>query len=254
MAKVSFIREAALERLRQNITPNAQRYSADEPWLNEYFGGETWYLQSSVDLPEGTSLQPPAGKPADLLDLENTKTIYMALRHLSPIQAADERLWVYLSHVTYWDYMRKRWGVEQYAGKPRFAEIVGERYFFTSSDRPRALIRNGLARLWWYGYTTYDEKRSDPFELTAVLLKNLDVAQSILERAFSRNLMLTRAMLSVLLEREKAGAPFYEREKVRNLAKYLVQVGGVTILDTLSSAEIQDVVSRKVDQLSVTTA
>jgi hypothetical protein len=253
MAKASFMREAALERLRQNITPNATRYSAGEPWLSDYFGAETWYMQSSIDLPEAASLQPPSGKPADLLDLENTKTVYGALHHLSPIQAADERLWVYLSHVTYWDYMRKRWGVEQYAGKPRFAEIVQERYFFMP-DRPRALIRNGIARLWWYGYTTYDDERGDPFELTAVLLKNLDVAQSVLERAFSRSRTLTRAMLSVLLEREKAGTPFYDREKVRNLAKYLVQVGGVTILDTLSFAEIHDVVSRKVEQLSTTTA
>lgn len=253
MAKISFLREAALERLRQNIIPNASRYSADKLWLSDYFGGETWYMPSSVDLLEGTSLLPPAGKQADLLDLENTKTLYKALRHLSLVQAADERLWTYLSHVTYWDYMRKRWGVEQYAGKPRFAEIVEERYFFMP-DRPRALIRNGIARLWWYGYTTYDDKRSDPFELTAVLLKNLDVAQSVLERAFSRNRTLTRALLSVLLERENAGTPFYDREKVRNLAKYLVQVGGVTVLDTLSFAEIHDVVSHRVDQLSAASA
>lgn len=252
MAKASFVREASLERLRQNITPNAKRYSANEPWLSEYFGGEAWYLQSSIDMAEGVILKPPASKP-ELLDLDNTKTLYTALRHLSPIQAADERLWVYLSHMTYWDYMRKRWGVEQYAGKPRFAEIVEERYFFMP-DRPRALIRNGIARLWWYGYTTHDEDRDDPFELTAVLLKNLDVAQSVLERAFSRNRTLTRALLSVLLEREKAGTPFYERERVRNLAKYLVQVGGVTILDALSLSEIHDVVKRKVDQLSAVAA
>lgn len=249
MPKASFLREAQLERLRQNIAPNAKRYSAAEPWLSDYFGADAWYLQSSIDMPDGTDLKPPVSRP-ELLDLANTRTLYTALRHLSPIQAADERLWVYLSHVTYWDYMRKRWAVEQYAGKPRFAEIVQERYFFMP-DRPRALIRNGIARLWWYGYTTYDDTRDDPFELTAVLLKNLDVTQSILERAFSRNRTLTRALLSVLLEREKAGNPFYERESVRDLAKYLVQVGGVTIIDALSFAEIRDAVNRKVDQLSI---
>ncbi len=248
MAKASFVRETALERLRQNITPNAKRYSADAPWLSDYFGGEAWYLQSSIEMPEAVALKSPASK-TELFDLDNTKTLYTAVRNLSPIQASDERLWVYLSHVTYWDYMRKRWGVEQYVNKPRFEEIVEERYFFMP-DRPRALIRNGIARLWWYGYTTYDDEREDPFELTAVLLKNLDVAQSVLERAFSRNRTLTHAMLSVLLERERAGTPFYERESVRDLAKYLVQVGGVTILDALSFAEIRDVVHQKVVQLS----
>ncbi len=251
MAKASFLREAALERLRQNIAPNAKRYAADKPWLSDYFGADAWYLQSSIDMPEALALKPPASK-SELFDLDNTKMLYTALRHLNPIQAADERLWAYLSHITCWDYMRKRWAVEQYVGKPRFAEIVQERYFFMP-DRPRALIRNGIARLWWYGYTTYDDERGDPFELTAVLLKKEDVTQSVLERAFSRNRTLTRAILSVLLEREKAGTPFYERERIRDLAKYLVQVGGVTILDALPLAEIRDVVNRKVDQLSTAT-
>ncbi len=248
MAKALFIREAALERLRQNIVPNAKRYTTDEPWLSDYFGADPWHLQSSIDMLDATVLKHPSSK-TDLLDLENTRALYTALRHLTPIQAADERLWAYLSHVMHWEYMRKRWPVEQYAGKPRFAEIVQERYFFMP-DRPRALIRNGIARLWWYGYTTYDDQRDDPFELTAVLLKSLDVAQSILERAFSRNRTVTRAMLSVLLERERAGKPFYERERIRELAKYLVQLGGVTIIDALSLSEIRDVVSRKVAQLS----
>src|SRR5262249_8591095 len=153
------------------------------------------------------------------------------------LQASDERLWGFLSHVTFWTYMRSRWPAEQYAGKARYAETLQERYLFMS-DRPRALIRNGIARLWWYGYTTYDEGREDPFELTAVLLKNLDVTPSILERAFSRNRVVTKAVLSVLLDREKKGAPFYARDDVRNLAKHLVQVGGVTIIDALTYSDI----------------
>lgn len=202
-------------------------------------------------MPEAVEILPPTSK-SELFDLENTKTLYTALRHLTPLQASDERLWAYLTHVTYWDYMRKRWPVEQYKDK-RVADNLQERYFFMS-DRPRALIRNGMARLWWYGYTTYDEQRDDPFELTGVLLKNLDVTQSILERAFSRNRLVTHAVLSVLLQREKDGAPFYERDSVRDLAKYLVQVGGVTIIDALSFTELRDVVMRKVDELAAVAA
>ena len=251
MAKAFFLREAQLERLRQNISPNAKRYVSDQPWLADYFGNDPWHLPSNIDMPEGVEMLPPTSK-SELFDLENTKTLYTALRHLTPLQASDERLWAYLTHVTYWDYMRKRWPVEQYKDK-RVAENLQERYFFMS-DRPRALIRNGMARLWWYGYTTYDEQRDDPFELTGVLLKNLDVTQSILERAFSRNRLVTHAVLSVLLQREKDGAPFYERDSVRDLAKYLVQVGGVTIIDALSFTELRDVVMRKVDELAAVAA
>jgi hypothetical protein len=61
---------------------------------------------------------------------------------------------------------------------------------------------------------------------------------------------VTRAVLSVLLQREQDGAPFYERENVRDLAKYLVQVGGVTIIDALSFADIREVVKQKVNELA----
>lgn len=248
MSKAFFLRETQLERLRQNIKPNTSRYSLDKPWLDDYFGAEAWHLPSSVEMTDGVQLKEPESK-TELFDLENTKAVYLALKHLTPLQACDERLWTYLTHVTFWTYMRKRWPAEQYHGKRRFVEVMEERYFFTG-HRARALIRNGISRLWWYGYATYDDTRQDPFELTAVLLKRLDVTQSILERTFSHNRAVTRTVLSVLLQREKDGVPFYDRDDVRKLAGYLVQVGGVTIIDALTLPDVQGLVDRKVSELT----
>src|SRR6266513_2672247 len=112
----------------------------------------------------------------------------------------------------------RSWPVEQYLGKERLKEVMQERYFFVT-DRSRALLRNGMARLWWYGYCAYDEARSDPFELTGALLKKLDVAQNFAENAFDRNLDVIKALLSAVLERD-----FYEREPVRDLARYINQI------------------------------
>jgi hypothetical protein len=250
VSKIKFLKEHALNQLQANITSNQNRYLENEPWLNSYLPGANWFLESNVLEIAPIQLQLPTTKTR-LFDLENTRTVYAALQHLTPLQAADPRLWAYLTHVTYWEYMRKRWPMEQYTGKPRMKEIIQERYFLMS-DRSRALIRNGLARLWWYGYCSYDETREDPFELTSALLKNLDVTQSILERAFSRNISVTKALLGVLLEQERAGKAFYVRERVRDLAKYLVQIGGVTIIDALQEPELRKVVTGKIEQLSAT--
>jgi hypothetical protein len=48
--------------------------------------------------------------------------------------------------------------------------------------------------------------------------------------------------------------PFYERDNVRELAKYLVQLGGVTIIDALAFSDIADLVNQKVQELSPATA
>ncbi|WP_367869913.1 DUF6339 family protein [Paenibacillus larvae] len=47
--------------------------------------------------------------------------------------------------------------VESYLDKDKPEEAIKERYFLMA-NRDRALIRNGIARLWWYGYVSYDEQ------------------------------------------------------------------------------------------------
>lgn len=248
MNKLTFLKQNSLDRLQANINANHHRYSDNAPWLSSYFSGWAWMQESNLIQAADFQLHMPISK-TELCDLENTRIVYTALRHLTPLQAADPRLWVYFTHVTHWEYMRKRWPIEQYLGKQNLRENIQERYFFMP-NKSRALIRNGMARLWWYGHCSYDETRQDPFELTTALLKNLDVTQSILERAFSLNTNVTKTMLGVLLEREKAGKAFYVRDKVRDLAKYMVQIGGVTIIDALDEPDLRDLVSEKIEQLA----
>jgi hypothetical protein len=247
ISKQRFIKGNSLDRLRSNVEANQANYAKEKPWLDSYFGDSNWFVDSDIVAADSIELQSPTSR-TETFDLENTRTVYSALKHLTPVQASDPRLWAYFTHVSHWDYMRKRWPAEQYLGKVRFREIIQERYFFMP-DRSRALLRNGMARLWWYGYCSYDAKREDPFELTGALLKKLDVTQNLLENAFGRNNQIIQAVLSVLLEREKEGRSFYVREQVRELARYIVQVGGVTIIDALPAEDIRGLVTGKIDQL-----
>ncbi len=244
MSKLKFLKHSSLDRLRSNIAPNQKRYTGDASFLNDYFAGTSWYLDSNIVIPDSLELQIPTSK-SDLLDLENTRIVYSALKHLTPLQASQQRLWAYFTHVSHWEYMRKRWPAEQYVGKERFREVMHERYFFIS-DGSRALLRKGMARLWWYGYCTYDEARSDPFELTGALLKKLDVAQNFAENPFGRNIDVIKALLSVVMERD-----FYERKRVRDLARYINQIGGATILDAIPPDELRELFTAKIDQLTV---
>ena len=214
MTKQRFIKQVSLDTLRANIEANQASYAKDTQWLDLYFSGSTWFVESDIAAADEIQLQMPTSRTGTC-DLENTKIVYSALKHLTPVQASDPRLWAYFTHVSHWEYMRKRWPVERYVGKQRFRELIQERYLFVS-DKSRALLRNGMARLWWYGYCSYDKNRSDPFELTGPLMKKLDVTQNLLENAFGRNIQITQAILSVLLEREKSDQSFYKRKQYAN--------------------------------------
>ncbi|OWR33159.1 hypothetical protein CDO73_01250 [Saccharibacillus sp. O23] len=243
---LNYISEDSLDDIKSNIKNNILKYTEDEPWLAEYFGTEGWHFPSKIRIEE-IDLHMPASSTVHY-DLENTKKVYAALKDMTLAQACDERMWVYLSHQTFWNYMRKRWSVETYLKKDKPEEAIKERYFFMS-NKGRALVRHGIARLWWYGHVSYDETRTDPFELTAVLLSKLDIAQSLLERVFSGNRDITRAVLAILYQKEKVEQIPVTRNVFRSLMMYINQLGGVTILDALDRAELEKLIGAKLNAL-----
>ena len=104
------------------------------------------------------------------------------MKNLPIVYARDERLWSYLTHFIYWDYMKTRW----YNSNIDLAA----RYFFkgnasgdTISISSIPYTRNGIGRLWWGAYIVYNEELENPLqeiELRAIIdeierIKKLDL-------------------------------------------------------------------------------
>jgi len=134
--------------------------------------------------------------------------------------------------VTFWDYMRKRWPVDE-ADKP--INRISDRYFLTTTSL-ESLTRNGISRLWWYGYLTHDANRSNPWELTETLLSRADLVVGITERAVGSNQSLRTAVLEFLADNPEIS----QSEKLtRELLKKLNLVGGIRNLPFLDIAELK---------------
>lgn len=215
------------------------RYKDRSPWADKVKDGTKKKLFAGLDVTLPTLL-PPAGD--NLRDLENSKLVFEAFRHLTPLQARDPRLWTRLAHVEFWPYMRKRWDVGKHDADPGKAERYVLAHYFVTQAQSRALLRHGIARLWWYAKLTHDESRADPYQLTAVLLSYLDIAQQVLERSMGRAVAVRSGFLEYIAEnKDRLGKSAGERRhRIRELAKVLNLRGGVTLLDTLSSDGIGD--------------
>lgn len=94
---------------------------------------------------------------------------HRALRHLTPLQARDPRIWTRLAHMEFWPYMRLRWPVEKHMSNRNSAARFVESRYFVEQSPSRALLRNGVARLWWTAQLSHDPDRDNPHELTTVL-------------------------------------------------------------------------------------
>lgn len=250
MQKLSVFRENALGQLVNDIRPNLAKYKADKSWIDDAFSGRVWSAPSKIDVLSDDLLLLP--DEAGDHDLENVQRLYEALHGLTLTQASDPRLWSYLSHVKYWNYMRKRWPIERSARGDNLERGYGtvvDRYFLVG-DRSRGVTRHGIARLWWAGYTCYVEgqEAGQSLALAKPLFSKQDVYASFMERAFSKNKTIMQAVLRPLLRRHAEGKPFDVREDVRALAKHLVLVGGVTILDAIDSVHMESMVEEYIQK------
>ena len=117
------------------------------------------------------------------------------------------------------------------------------RYFFNYSNN-RSLFRNGIARLWWIGRVTYDEKRSDPYELTKYICKDQDFIESICGRTIFNNPVVQKATIRAIYDMELSGVKI-GREEIRNISKYVNLLAGTYLLDMLSEEEIYNKVYAK---------
>jgi hypothetical protein len=248
----SRFKSSFLHSLRASLSANLLKYQRDQAWTREIGAAAAREMQTEVVIPDVLALHEP--KNGNLMDIENAIRLHGALRHLTPLQARDPRLWTHLAHVECWQYMRKRWPIERHLSRrERAARFVLSRYFVPQSQS-RALLRNGIARLWWTAQMSYDSDRDNPYELTAVLLSTLDITQQILERGIGRAPNVILAFLEFLLRSKEvllAGGN-ENRARIRRLAKFLNLHGGVSILDCLSKAEVIDLLQKEFSRIATT--
>jgi len=244
---LKYFQTGFLDKLRFDVEKNLDLYMQDEPWIEEYSGGKPFSLDTNLSLPRGFALVPPNGR--SLRDIENVRLLHNALSSLSPVQASDPRFWTYLAHVTFWSHMRKRWPVEEKPIEQRENYVLA--HYFLKTGSSRSIIRNGIANLWWYGHLTYDESRQNPYELSEILLKKLDIARNILERNLGRNPTLLHTFLEFLLENPQiTNSGNKGREIIRIAVRKLNFHGGVCILDMLNPIEVKAVLKEALTGLA----
>lgn len=241
MAKIKYLTEDSIEMLKKNSEAlyNDVILSGDKS-LNEFLVDvgqikETSYEIGDLILDMG---QPKGSEP--LTDAENAQRVYSHMKSLSDSQASDERIWIAYTLGEQIEYMKYRW-------KTKSSIDMMNRYFFNYSKN-RSLFRNGIARLWWIGRMTYDEKREDPFEITKFICNHQDFIETICGRSTFNNSTVQKATLNAIYDALK-DKKTDNREIIREVAKYVNLLAGTIILDMLTYEEIYSKVYGKLMEL-----
>ncbi len=242
--KLQFISEETLADLRNNFEDYKQYYyNRDDDWFNQYFSEPGRVLESKIDfvLP-----QLNMDKDYAISDRENVKILYESLDHLTESQATQERLWAGLAHLQLRDFAFYRMRED--------IELKNDKRINTSLFYPygikRSLFVHILARLWWVGYMTYDQKNNEnPYWLTDFLTERAFSSRSLLHFSndFTANKTISQGVLKTLYNLQQNGLEI-KREHFVEANKHLNVVGGAMILDLLTVDDVEDMITAHLEK------
>lgn len=246
--KVYYMKEKALDSLWKDVDANLEKYQSNTRWIDQYFiekESPKYYFDTGIEVPDYELV---IGGPET--DFQNAKTLFEAFKgKLNPVQASDLRLWAYLAHVQHWEYMSNRWKVNvpdedeepddgKKSPREKALERVKNRYFF-NYGLGKDYVRQGIARLYWSVYLTYDECNENPYEYTELLFTKQDVLVNIGERSYGRNRTIALAAMKELKKHPKLS-----REDTRLYFAKLNQAGAITVLDFLDEEQAAELCER----------
>ena len=186
-----------------------------------------------------------------MFDLENAKIIFKAYQDMNPMDATDIRMWTYLSHVTYWDYMRIRRPIKKQPDNKKAEYIIS--HWFIDSLSPGKLLRQDIAMLWWNVYLTYDDTRKNPYELTEELFSMLDYTRHLLPGIQGRNRNFVHALLEFVIENQNLFAK-YKESRVRFILRKANYLAGYKSFTALNKEDIKSIFTKYKNELEVITS
>lgn len=241
MKKIKFLTEDSIEMLKKNADALYKEVIlTGDKTLEEFMREVGEIKETAFEIDDFVLEMGQSEGKEPLTDAENAQRVYSHMKALSDSQASDERIWLAYTLQEQLEYMKYRW-------KANSSQDMLNRYFFNYSKN-RSLFRNGMARLWWIGRVTYDEKREDPFELTKFLCNHQDFTETICGRSTFNNPVVQKATLNTLYDVLK-DRKSDNREIIREIAKYVNLLAGTFILDMLTYDEVYKKVHKKLMEL-----
>lgn len=230
MIPIKYLKEEVIQAIKSNLNYvlEIMKSCSDNSWLDllgfdECFG-ETKILVNEFKM--NTSFSNPRES-----DLANSIIIFEALKDLNETQATDERLWAGLAFTICYDYMLYRW--------PLDSETKVKYRFVYEQNIRRAIMYQGISRLWWIARYTYDDKLNNPYELTEYAFSHPQIMKSITYRNYSNSSIVRKAILNALKNFEISGGKV-KTELIDELNIKISLLGSVSIIDSYEYEELYD--------------
>lgn len=226
------------EAVRKDFMSVAKYYVANGESFENFFGKDKYYAENGLANIKWPKLDGKLSNPLGINDFENSRKLHKALREggFPNSLALDERLWSWLAHTFYRDYVLERWFSAEFKTEEKFQTRVEGKFFFSGAPQ----MRHSLARLYWIAEMTFDEgNKADPYWLTRTAFMNQGQADDFIERNVGRNPKVVKAAMRAIefnskLISEKGGLG----KAIEKTSLALNEYAALVIIDTLTQDEL----------------
>ena len=165
-------------------------------------------------------------------DFENSKRNYEAFNFLTPEEADDPRLWVYLSTCHFYEYTKVRWLSSSSSPK-----VFERRLLYEGAGRG-VRTRNSISRLWWTAHLTV-KKEGDKIDWkhTKAIFDVQDLQVGLLERNLGSYPEILRSFLNFYLKNKLQ----MKSTVIQLMIKELNNIGGVYFLPFIEKSNINNI-------------
>jgi hypothetical protein len=174
-------------------------------------------------------------------DANNAKVIYRVLSDLTPHLAADERVWVALTHSVASDFTYKRY-VKGELSKTDAIKLV-KNHFFARVGGIRGLHRNNaLSCLWWYAHVLSKNENHSIDDLTSKILVKTDFRAQLFERPTTARVKpVFNAITDIVIEEinQNPNTRILERKIYREWFRKINFSGGVRLYASMTDDTVK---------------
>ena len=229
MINIGILSEEKIITLKSNadIVINKIKENTSNEWLKDFFQDASPFQKSKLNVEISDLLLNSEVEEGDKYDLENAIRLHKCLQ-ITDSQASDERLWISLCFGHFYNYMKRRWDCTIYN--------LNTHYFFPHGSK-RSLYYNGVSKLYWFAKMTYDDRLSDPYELTKFCASNMTIISHMIYRGYANNKTIRLGIIKGFKKYIDNGGIF-EGKMVDETLKYVSFVGGAYILDLFTEEEV----------------
>ena len=240
MSELNVFKKQYLVNLETSIENNLSHYINVNS--DFFYGDGQGILKSSHTIPDKAPILDPNAKN----EADNAIYIFEYLSKLDNTAASDPRLWTYLAHITFLDYVVERWKIKDDSDKLK--DKISQRFFMNGNAR--SLRRHAISRLWWATKLTVSPwennkllepfKKEDKYHYTRVLMEDESISSDLVERT---QLSASPELLITILDFLDNHPEFRKRELWRDFMKEIILTLGYRKIMALDLKTLQSELS-----------